>query len=94
MQWTVNPWHKSPHVADTVPARPEKIEPARDPVAVIRLLLAKGPVPANVFRQQCHQQGVSLHDFYKLCRTAGAHCRKAGPVGPGGYWFWELCSGK
>ena len=97
MQFTVDKWNKAPHVADTVPprfAKREKIEPARDPIAVIRLLLAKGPVRANVFREQCHREGVSLHDIYKLARAAGARCRKAGSVGSGsvgsGFWLWEL----
>jgi hypothetical protein len=91
MQITVSPWNNAPHVPDAAPrSRREKPEPALDPIATIRLLLANGPMPASEFRRQCRQQGVRLHDLYKLAKQAGAKCRKAGPVGPGGYWVWEL----
>jgi integrase len=61
-----------------------------NPISVIRDILADGPVPAPEFRELARRRGVSMHDFYKLTRQAGAKCRKTGPVGAGGAWVWEL----
>ena len=61
-----------------------------EPMAVIRDILKGGPVSAREFRKLASRRGVSLHDLYKLARQAGAKCRKVGPVGPRGFWVWEL----
>jgi hypothetical protein len=61
-----------------------------DPLAVIRLILANGSVPAKEFHQLIRIHCIPVHDVYVLLRQAGAKCRRIGSIGAGGYWVWEL----
>jgi hypothetical protein len=65
---------------------------ARDPVQVVRDLLADGPLPPADFRRMANERGVSFRALPKAARLAGAECRRYGPVGKGGY-VWEMRSG-
>src|SRR5437016_5450803 len=62
---------------------------ADDPVAVVREILAKGPVPAPEFRRLCHEHGIPKKKIPAAAQAAGAECRRHGRPGEGG-WVWTL----
>lgn len=65
------------------------IAKADDPVAVVREILAGGPVPAPEFRERAYERGIPKKEIGKACRDAGADCVRYGPPGAGG-WQWQL----
>ncbi len=69
-----------------------KFELTMDPVGAIRSILAEGDVPAKEFRRLAREAGVPTGSYrlYQWAKIAGAHARKRGPVGEGGYWVWSL----
>lgn len=65
---------------------------ARDPVQVVRDILADGPLSAPDFRRMANERGVSFRSLPKAARLAGAECRRIGRPG-GGAWLWDLRHG-
>jgi integrase len=74
-------------------ANPPTLDPKISPeaaVLVIRLILAKGPLPAKVFHQKARAAGLPSQGIYRLARQAGARSHRAGGVGAKGYEEWAL----
>jgi hypothetical protein len=67
---------------------------AEDPVAVIRDILAAGPVPAPLFRRLAHERGVPVKEIPKATKALGAQCHRNGAPGKAGRgnggWVWVL----
>ena len=62
---------------------------ARDPVQVVRDILADGPLNPADFRRMANERGVSFRELPKAARLAGAECRRTGRPGEGA-WVWQI----
>src|SRR5262249_49428387 len=62
---------------------------AHDPAAVVKDILANGPLLVGAFRKLAHQRGIPVKDINKAADAAGAHRRRQGRPGEGG-WVMTL----
>ncbi len=87
MSYLASAW--SPAIELPRESGPWKFERARDCLAIVRSVLAGGPLPAKEFRRLVHLQGVAVKDTYRVARQAGAICFRIGGV-RSGTWWWGM----